>query len=258
MKNRKNKTVKNNSERINPFEVPETSFFTHLSRYHFAGSYCQADLALDVASGIGYGSEVLSTFAEEVIGCEISKDAVRCGQKSSKKKNLSFFVVDAHKLPFAEGTFQIIASFETIEHLPNHELFLSECNRVLKKNGVFICSTNNRNILTANFKRPLNPFHIHEFNQKEFDSILRQYFDGVELYGQIFLGSISRLKNLVYHTFGFLSVRLRIFSILQPLIKILSDRRILTFLSDDYNIERISNSKQLPGYLIAVCKEKKR
>ena len=53
--------------------------------------------------------------------------------------------------------FDVIVSFETIEHVDNGEKVFSEFNRVLKDNGLLIISTPNKNISIQNNIN--NPFH---------------------------------------------------------------------------------------------------
>jgi SAM-dependent methyltransferase len=53
------------------------------------------------------------------------------------------FVTDATKTPFKEETWDIITSFDVIEHLINPDDFLAECFRVLKRGGWFVLSTPN-------------------------------------------------------------------------------------------------------------------
>lgn len=245
------------SERIIPEKIPANSLRVHLARYQFAKSYCTKNYVLDVASGAGYGSKLLSETAKQVVGGEVSKEAVIYGQKKWKSKNLSYIVLNGGNLPFYNKIFDVVVSFETIEHLAMFDSFTSECARVLKKNGIFVCSTCNKNVLTACWKRPLNPFHKHEFNQAEFENLLRMYFDQVEVRGLLFLDPINRFKNMLYYTLGFVLVRLSAFSLLQPIITLLASRNVINFLSADMSVRKFSNSQCTPGYIIAVCRSPK-
>lgn len=46
-------------------------------------------------------------------------------------------------LPFKDNSFDCLVLGEVIEHVPNTDFLLSECNRILKKNGTLIISTPN-------------------------------------------------------------------------------------------------------------------
>ena len=245
------------TERIVSGKTPEDILHMHLARYAFAGEFVADSLVLDVASGIGYGSKLLSNRAKEAIGGDISRSAVSYGQKEwGRRKNLSFLLLDAHMLPFKKGAFDAVVSFETIEHLPEQHLFLSECVRVLKKNGLLICSTCNKNILTASYKGSSNPFHVAELTEDEFFDMLRSKFSHVEAYGQLFLSIPKRILFMLYYTLGFTLVRLRLFFILQPMLRTVGNRNVLESLPADLKPRTMPYSrKQVPGYIIAVCKD---
>lgn len=50
-------------------------------------------------------------------------------------------VGDAQKLPFEDGSFEMILCTEVLEHIPEPVLAISEMNRVLKSGGLLILST---------------------------------------------------------------------------------------------------------------------
>ncbi len=49
----------------------------HLHRYFLARDFCRGLDVLDIASGEGYGSALLTQVARSVVGVEISADAVQ-------------------------------------------------------------------------------------------------------------------------------------------------------------------------------------
>jgi ubiquinone/menaquinone biosynthesis C-methylase UbiE len=78
--------------------------------------------------------------AEDVIGVEISELAA----KEAKKRGLQVVICDVGRsLPFIADSFDVIVSNQVIEHLVNVDLSLSEINRVLKRSGYAIISTEN-------------------------------------------------------------------------------------------------------------------
>jgi SAM-dependent methyltransferase len=44
--------------------------------------------------------------------------------------------IDIHALPFGEGSFDLVAHSDTLEHVPNPTHALAECQRVLRPGGV--------------------------------------------------------------------------------------------------------------------------
>jgi len=158
----------------------------HLIRYNFASKYTKNKKVLDVACGSGYGSKLLlDNGAKEVIGVDISKESILYAKEKYQQKELGFFRGDAtHLKEFKNESFDVIVSFETIEHLKEYHKYLSEINRLLKKKALFLVSTPNKKFSSPNSKKPLNPFHYIEFNLNDFKKILWIHFDYVEIYGQ--------------------------------------------------------------------------
>ena len=132
--------------------------------------------------------------------------------------------------------------------------FISECNRLLKENGLFICSTNNRNILTAGWRNPLNPYHTHEFSEKEFSYLLTSHFLNVSFFGQLLVSPFRRFIYMLYYTIGFILVRTRIFSFINSFFGLLINKLNRDSSLKSYYPIKSSNFRDLtPGYLIAIC-----
>jgi ubiquinone/menaquinone biosynthesis C-methylase UbiE len=173
-------------ERVVPGKTPQTIYDEHIYRYIFAANLAENKLVLDVACGTGYGvGYMVDKGAGEVVGVDISMAAVDYAQERLGRNNkASFICADAIRLPFVDNAFDIVVSFETIEHIRQCRKFLAECRRVLKENGLLICSTPNRRIFSPNLAKPINTFHVKEFWPEEFSRLLRRYFASITLYGQ--------------------------------------------------------------------------
>jgi 2-polyprenyl-3-methyl-5-hydroxy-6-metoxy-1,4-benzoquinol methylase len=121
---------------------------------------------------------------KEVEGIEISKKAVKIGQK----KGLKIKIADLHQsFPYNKNTFDTITAGEIIEHIYDTDFFLEEIKRVLKPNGFLILSTPN----IATFGRRLmllfgiNPLietsldqasgHIRYFTKKSLEDLLKKH-----------------------------------------------------------------------------------
>jgi SAM-dependent methyltransferase len=153
----------------------------HKQRYEFASTYCMGKRVLDVACGTGYGSAILAqTGAAQVVGVDISIEAIAGKQQT----RLALANGDACNLPFDNNTFDIVVSFETIEHLASPELLLAEISRVLKPGGLCLCSSPNRDFLPFSGRKETNPYHISEMSYEEFDDLFVKYFDVLERFSQ--------------------------------------------------------------------------
>lgn len=174
-------------ERFVPEKTDLLLSMEHFTRYQSIANMVGNKYVLDVACGEGYGSNLLSYKAQKVCGVDVSIEAVENARKWYLRNNLEFFVADATKLPFQDGIFDMVVSFETIEHLSeeNQHLFLSEAKRVLKPDGLLVISTPDINIYNKYDKIP-NHFHIKEFSKDEFNEFLNQYFTYTKIYNQNF------------------------------------------------------------------------
>ncbi|WP_367757365.1 class I SAM-dependent methyltransferase [Flavobacterium sp. WC2430] len=154
----------------------------HLRRYKFAVEIVKDKVVLDVASGCGYGSYLLAVEgnAKKVFGLDISEEAVRYSNYRYKHENISRVVGDATEYKFTEK-YDVITSFETVEHIADYEKYLSNIEQVLLKKGILIISTPIVNITTT---KPYNPHHVIEWNYIDFHKLISKYFIVNEVYFQ--------------------------------------------------------------------------
>lgn len=171
-------------ERISPESSDYIEVMFHWHRYLSVSELCKNKVVLDVACGEGYGTYYLSQFAAKIVGVDIDSDVIRNAKKKYERDNLTYVEGLAENLDFPTGYFDVVVSFETIEHLrkENQERFLSEVKRVLKPNGVFIVSTPDK--ARTDLFLAKNPFHLNELSCGEFIKLLKVYFSRVDVYLQ--------------------------------------------------------------------------
>lgn len=172
-------------ERLVPGKVDLELEVEHMNRYIFASDLVKDKKVLDAACGTGYGTALLAQTAQKVCGIDISEEAISYAKSNYSAKNVDFTVANIEKLPFENDFFDVVVSFETIEHVDaqKQEKFLSEVRRTLKKDGVFIISTPNKEVYK---NRGENHFHVSELSFDEFKSFLEKHFKNVRLFGQKF------------------------------------------------------------------------
>jgi ubiquinone/menaquinone biosynthesis C-methylase UbiE len=151
----------------------------HIARYEAASGIVKNKVVLDIASGSGYGTYIISQHAKQVVGVDVSKDAIKYAANTYGSKNISYKLGDGKTIPCADNFFDVVTSFETIEHLDDYKNFMKEIKRVLKPDGLLILSTPN----DLEFAEG-NHFHIHEFAQDELLSLAKEYYRNVEEYYQ--------------------------------------------------------------------------
>ncbi len=146
--------------------------------YEIAKKYISGnDSVLDIACGDGWGSEILASAAGSVIGADLSKEFIDRAKKRCRG-NVSFQVQDALRTDFADESFDVVISMETIEHVDDDKGFIREMHRILKKNGIFIVSTPQN----AAKSSPLIPYHVREYNLQDFKSLLVNLFGIKQFY----------------------------------------------------------------------------
>jgi ubiquinone/menaquinone biosynthesis C-methylase UbiE len=152
----------------------------HFHRYFVAREYCREKDVLDLASGEGYGAAFLSQAARSVVGLEIAPDAVEHARHSFARDNLEYMVGDVRKIPLGDDKFDVVVSFETIEHIYEQEQFVAEVKRVLRPGGLFIVSTPERDVYSPLYSNA-NTFHKKELSKAEFEALLKRNFSNVGL-----------------------------------------------------------------------------
>lgn len=157
----------------------------HLNRYHFGAQFVKDKRVLDVACGTGYGSAILAENAAFVEGIDISREAIDYAISNYSTHNIRFTQASVDKLPYPDNYFDVVISFETIEHVDGATQVncLNEIKRVLVEDGILVISTPNHDIYK---EKGENQFHIKELNYTEFNRLLMDYFKNVHFWGQEF------------------------------------------------------------------------
>lgn len=113
--------------RVNPifYEIPEGS------------------KVLDVGCNSGEFMRLLQSKKQcDVTGADISEEMVAL----CRQKGLNVVRCDADKLPFPDGTFDVVTLMEVLEHFHEPVPYLKEIRRVLKKDGMLLGSCPHANL----------------------------------------------------------------------------------------------------------------
>ncbi len=77
-----------------------------------------------------------------------------------------------------ENTYDVVLSFQVIEHIKDDAFFLKEIARVLKPGGVALITTPNRKMSLTR-----NPWHVREYLAPELQALAEKFFSNVEMKG---------------------------------------------------------------------------
>ena len=172
-------------ERMVPEVCDRDTVFDHVFRYKFAIPFAEGKDVLDIACGEGYGSACLARLgARSVVGVDIDAESVA---HARRKYGIEARVGSAESIPAGDDEFDLIVSFETIEHIANPGGFLDECARVCRPGGTLVVSTSNKDVYLHDADP--NDFHLSEMEAGEFMGLLKKRFSSVQLYGQCMTGS---------------------------------------------------------------------
>ena len=155
----------------------------HTARYAFALPYVEERSVFDIACGTGYGISLMANKAEIVVGGDVDILAAIQAKKECAE-NARILLANGLHLPFYDGSFDVITSFETLEHIDERSAFLSELSRVLKSDGHLILSTPNANYTKPVNGKPTNPFHVFEYTPQELLAELELVFSVESFLGQ--------------------------------------------------------------------------
>jgi len=182
-------------ERFTPECVREI-WYEHYHRYSFAKNLVNNKNVLDAACGEGYGSQLLAKYAKKVVGIDIDEKSIKHAQNRYPIKNLNFIKTSVTNLPFEDNSFDVIVSFETLEHLLEQEQMLAEFNRVLKSDGLLIISTPDKKYYSDETGFT-NEFHLKELYKAEFKNLLDTYWQAQSWFAQAlsFNSIMQRLEN---------------------------------------------------------------
>lgn len=171
--------VSNGGERVTDGVDYGWQMRDHIARYEFVAPRCHGKRVLDVATGTGYGADILRRRgAKEVVAVDRDDAALAYAARRYRSRSIRWLKGDAYALGL-DAEFDVVVSFETIEHLKEPERFVQQCKRALKPGGLYVVST------------PLNtggPFvsvhHELEFSPEQFKDLLGRHFSSIDMFGQ--------------------------------------------------------------------------
>jgi len=103
---------------------------------------------LDIGCGGGLLSEPMARMGAKVLGADAAGKNIPIAQAHAQQSGLSidYRHTSVENLLNESLQFDVILNMEVIEHVSNPSSFLMACSKLLKPNGLMICSTINRNV----------------------------------------------------------------------------------------------------------------
>lgn len=132
---------------------------------------------LDAGCGEGYGTDLLRMAgARSVVGLDYEGTTLRHVRRAYPQTK----VVQGNLVQtgFPAGTFDLVASLQTIEHLWEQPRFVAECARILTPGGTLVLTTPNRLTFPSG-----NWYHTRELTAAELTELVRPHFPVVDVLG---------------------------------------------------------------------------
>jgi ubiquinone/menaquinone biosynthesis C-methylase UbiE len=158
-------------------------YLRHLKAYQFSRKFLKNEVVLEVGCGDAYGLKHISDSPNKIFASDIFFDSLHKAKAKRYSANIFFINADTINLPFRSEVFDIVLSFQVIEHLKDIDRFFLEIKRVLKNDGLLLVSTLNRSFGKLPFQKNYNIFHHKEYTVKEFLAVLHATFEDVKVLG---------------------------------------------------------------------------
>jgi ubiquinone/menaquinone biosynthesis C-methylase UbiE len=151
---------------------PPPAFLTQ-----FVASLPEAEHALDL--GCGDGRLTAKLRAGSVTAADVSRVALRRADRRVPDAEIAVLTPD-EPLPFVDGEFELVVCIETLEHVRDVQLLLSEVRRVLRPGGGLALTTPAHSrldalrLLVRGFESgfdPLSP-HLRFFTRRSLTQLL--------------------------------------------------------------------------------------
>jgi SAM-dependent methyltransferase len=143
-----------------------------------AQEFAEGKDVIDLACGEGYGSALIAKKARTVVGVDNAPEVINAARGKYRETNLKFENASVTSLPFGDHTIDLVVSFETIEHVDDHEGMMEEIKRVLRPAGMLLISSPDKEHY-SDIPGHENPFHVKELYFQEFKSLIKRYFSQV-------------------------------------------------------------------------------
>ncbi len=141
--------------------------------YNEAEKFINGDV-LEIGCGDGYGAKVLAPKSKSYTAIDKFKT-----ENKYNLKDVNFIQMEVpHLKGIPDNSFDVVISFQLIEHIDDDKTLISEVHRVLKPGGKFICTTPNRLMSLTR-----NPYHVREYITKELRDLAAKKFQLVEMLG---------------------------------------------------------------------------
>ncbi len=161
-------------------DVPAENYWyrRHLAVYEWVAAWVAGLRVADLACGEGYGSALLARSAASVVGVDANPQAYEHARLRYRAPNLRF---ERGLVESFDERCDAIVFLQTIEHVQDPAALLARFARLAPVS--YVSTPNRLTLAPPGAERSDNPWHLREYNAREYGELLRPHFRRVELYG---------------------------------------------------------------------------
>jgi len=149
----------------------------HLAAYRFAAAQASGHSVLDAGCGEGYGASLLAGHATRVVAVD-RDEAIAIASSRYTSPSLTFRALDLMALPSLGQRFDLVVSFQVIEHLPDPAGYLRALAACTGPGGTLVVTTPNRLMTLTE-----NPYHLREWTAPELAALAEPVLPGCRIRG---------------------------------------------------------------------------
>jgi 2-polyprenyl-3-methyl-5-hydroxy-6-metoxy-1,4-benzoquinol methylase len=149
----------------------------HLAAYRWVAPRAAGRSVLDAGCGEGYGAALVAEGARRVVGADRA-EPIATAQSRYRRPNLAFRVANLERLAELGERFELVVSFQVIEHLPDPVGFLRGLLACTVPGGEIVVTTPNRLMSVSE-----NPYHLREWTAEELLALATPVLPGARMLG---------------------------------------------------------------------------
>lgn len=167
-------------------------FQKHFFAYTLANKFIkQGARVLEIGCGDGYGANYLVANGANVLGIDVDIHSINYAQKKYQNTELSFQHYNGEKINCEPHSFDMVISFQVMEHVKDVNNYLGNIKQMLKPDGIYIITTPSRTYRLSPGQKPNNPFHLREYDSVSLKKAVEEIFPDAKIYG------ISAIKEVI-------------------------------------------------------------
>jgi SAM-dependent methyltransferase len=161
-------------------DVPEENYWyrRHVAVYEWIAERCTGQRVVDLASGEGYGSDLLAQRAAEVTGVDANPEAYEHARARYRRPNLRF---QRGLVEDFDQEVDAVVFLQTIEHIHEPDALLDRISQIAP--AAYISTPNRLTLAPPGAEKSDNPWHLREYDAGQYRELLEPHFGSVELLG---------------------------------------------------------------------------